>query len=138
MGSPMFSATLEQVCHASKKAGGSTRHRCKNTPGKRRGLKVYDGQRVPNGTILVKQLRLQILPGWNALMKPTCEVVAACHGRVMLTTEKVEPKLEAYEALPERLGKVLPPHLQQESIYRVHVHVIPDQQHQTFKLVEQV
>ena len=40
-------------------------------------------------TILVKQLRLQILPGWNALMKPTCDVVAACHGRVMLTTEKV-------------------------------------------------
>ena len=23
--------------------------RCKNTPGKRRGLKVYDGQRVPSG-----------------------------------------------------------------------------------------
>ena len=44
-------------------------------------------------TILVKQLRLQILPGWNALMKPTCDVVAACHGRVMLTTEKVSPIL---------------------------------------------
>ena len=40
-------------------------------------------------TILVKQLRLQILPGWNALMKPTCDVIATCHGRVMLTTEKV-------------------------------------------------
>ena len=41
-------------------------------------------------TILVKQLRLQILPGWNAFMKPSCDIKAACHGRVMLTTEKVK------------------------------------------------
>jgi len=130
--------TIEQVREKKTLAGSSTRNRCRNTPGKRRGLKVYDGQRVPAGTILVKQLRLQILPGWNAFMKPSCDIKAACHGRVMLTTEKVEPKLEAYEELPARLGTVLPPHLQQESIYRVHVHVVPDQQHQTFKLVEQV
>ena len=44
-------------------AGASTRNKCRNTPGKRRGLKVYDGQRVPSGCLLVKQLRLQILPG---------------------------------------------------------------------------
>ena len=31
--------------------------RCKNTPGKRRGLKVYDGQRVPSGWV---QLRFEI------------------------------------------------------------------------------
>lgn len=37
------------VRNASKKAGASTRNRCKHTPGKRRGIKVYDGQRVPHG-----------------------------------------------------------------------------------------
>ena len=34
---------------ASKKAGSSTRNRCRNTPGKRRGIKIYDGQRIPQG-----------------------------------------------------------------------------------------
>ena len=37
------------VRHASKKAGASTRNKCRNTPGKRRGIKIYDGQRVPHG-----------------------------------------------------------------------------------------
>ena len=37
------------VRNASKKAGASTRNRCRNTPGKRRGIKVFDGQRVPHG-----------------------------------------------------------------------------------------
>ena len=34
---------------ASKKAGASTRNKCRNTPGKRRGIKIYDGQRIPHG-----------------------------------------------------------------------------------------
>ena len=34
---------------ASKKAGSSTRNKCKSTPGKKRGIKVYDGQRIPAG-----------------------------------------------------------------------------------------
>jgi len=133
---PLLAA--EQVREKKTLAGSSTRNRCKNTPGKRRGIKVYDGQRVPMGTLLIKQLRLQVLPGWNAHMKSTCDIIAACHGRVMLTTEKVEPRLEAYKKLPARLGEVMPEHLHQENIYRVHVHVVPDEQHQTFRLVDQV
>ena len=35
--------------NASKKAGSSTRNKCRNTPGKRRGIKIYDGQRIPHG-----------------------------------------------------------------------------------------
>ena len=35
--------------NASKKAGASTRNKCRNTPGKRRGIKIYDGQRIPHG-----------------------------------------------------------------------------------------
>ena len=33
--------------------------------GKMRGLKVYDGQRVPGQTMLVNQMRPVIFPGWN-------------------------------------------------------------------------
>ena len=86
----------------------------------------------------MKQLRLQVLPGWNTKMLSTCNIIALTHGRAMLTTEKIDPKLEAYSALPTRLGEVLPQHLQNENIYRVHVHVVPDEQHQFFKLVDQV
>ena len=88
--------------------------------------------------VLVKQHRLQVLPGWNTKILNTCNIVALSHGRAMLTTEKVDPKLEAYQKLPARLGEVLPQHLLSENIYRVHVHVIPDEQHQYFKLVDKV
>ena len=45
--------------------GGTTRLQGGNHRGKKRGLRVYDGQRVPIGTLLAKQFRLDILPGWN-------------------------------------------------------------------------
>ena len=88
--------------------------------------------------VLVKQHRLQVLPGWNTKLLNTCNIVSLTNGRAILTTEKVDPKLEAYQRLPSRLGEVLPSHLINENIYRVHVHVIPDEQHQYFKLVDQV
>ncbi|XP_023349105.1 uncharacterized protein LOC111717878 [Eurytemora carolleeae] len=126
------------VRDASKKAGSSTRNRCRNTPGKRRGIKVYDGQRIPSGKIVVSQYRLQILPGWNTVMLPNCNIMALTHGRVIITTEKVQPKQEEYEKLPARLGKVMPDHLLQENIYKPHIHILPDEQHQYFKLTEQI
>ena len=43
------SVTELTVREASKKAGSSTRNKCRNTPGKRRGIKIYDGQRIPQG-----------------------------------------------------------------------------------------
>ena len=88
--------------------------------------------------MLVKQHRLQVLPGWNTKMLHTCDIVALSHGRAILTTEKIDPKMEAYQRLPPRLGAVLAPHMLNENIYKVHVHVIPDEQHQYFKLVDQV
>ena len=88
--------------------------------------------------MLVKQHRLQVFPGWNTKILPTCDIIALSHGRAILTTEKVDPKVEAFQRLPSRLGEVLPSHMLNENIYRVHVHVIPDEQHQYFKLVDQV
>ncbi len=48
-----------------KKAGGSTRNQCGFPPGRMRGLKVYDGQRVPSGKVLVDQITPNVTPGWN-------------------------------------------------------------------------
>lgn len=42
-----------------------TKNPMHRTPGKRRGLWVYDGQRVPAGTLLVNQVKPKVFPGWN-------------------------------------------------------------------------
>ena len=35
------------------------------SPGKNRGLRVYDGQRVPAGKLLISQFHPKVFPGWN-------------------------------------------------------------------------
>lgn len=49
---------------AHKKAGGSTRNG-RDSNGQRRGIKVYGGQTVRAGNILVRQLGTRIHPGAN-------------------------------------------------------------------------
>jgi len=141
VGKFLSASTLSQISirDASKKAGGSTRNRCRNTHGKRRGIKVYDGQRVPAGTVLVSQYRLQMMPGWNACLGAgLSNIVSTCNGRVIITTERVIPKKEEFDKLLPLRNADMPDHLLQEKIFRAHVHVIPDEQHQYFKLVEQI
>ena len=63
-----LSATYISIRHKGKKgkwAVSPTKNRSGRPPGKSRGLKVYDGQRVPCGTMLVNQIRPAIFPGWN-------------------------------------------------------------------------
>lgn len=123
------------------KAGGSTSNKCRNTPGKKRGIKVYDGQRVPHGSELVSQRRVQVLPGWNALMLKNCRIVATATGRAIMTTEKVDPNPENHmKMFQSRLGSDLPSRILEghENAYKMYIHVIPDEQHQYFKLVEQI
>jgi len=135
---PTRSLIQNSVRSASKKAGGSTRNRCKNTRGKRRGIKVYDGQRVEEGKKLVSQYRMQVMPGWNTQMLPNCNIFSLCHGRVFITTERMNPHEEAFE-FPHPAKRIEVPELaNQEKIFRAHVHVLPDTQHQYFKLTEQI
>jgi len=47
---------------AHKKGGGSSRNG-RDSQGQRRGVKVYGGQTVPAGSILVRQLGTVIHPG---------------------------------------------------------------------------
>ena len=52
---------------AHKKAGGSSRNG-RDSNGQRRGVKVYGGQTVRAGNILVRQLGTKIHPGTNVGM----------------------------------------------------------------------
>ena len=52
---------------AHKKAGGSTRNG-RDSNGQRRGVKIYGGQKVVAGNILVRQLGTRIYPGTNVGM----------------------------------------------------------------------
>ncbi len=72
--------------------GGGTRWRGGHPPGKKRGVKVYDGQRVPAGSVLATQLGVKIFPGWNVRFAQKDNLCAECHGRVMITTERMDPK----------------------------------------------
>ena len=63
-------------------------------------------------------------------------IEAACKGRVMITTEKCDPK---FGVDADREEASFPMHIRgKPNIFRMHIHVIPDEQHQYFKLVEQI
>ena len=49
---------------AHKKAGGSSKNG-RDSNGQRRGVKVFGGQKIPAGSILVRQLGTEIFPGQN-------------------------------------------------------------------------
>jgi len=52
---------------AHKKGMGSSRNG-RDSAGQRRGIKIYDGQRVQAGNILVRQIGTRIFPGRNVGM----------------------------------------------------------------------
>ena len=62
------------------------------------------------------------------------ELVSSCQGRVMLTTEVVEPNFDH-----QLVNRALPYGIKPEQkVFRHYMHIIPDRQHQVFKLVDQV
>lgn len=52
---------------AHKKGAGSSRNG-RDTAGQRRGIKIYDGQHVKAGSILIRQLGTVVHPGTNVGM----------------------------------------------------------------------
>ena len=64
----------------------------------------------------------------------TRKLVATCHGRAMMTTELIEPNLDD-EKVVSSLPIALKPN---QKVFKQYVHIIPDRQHQIFKLVEQI
>ena len=66
---------------AHKKAGGSSKNG-RDSQGQRRGIKVYGGQQVRAGNILVRQLGTRIHPGNNVGMGKDYTLFAKADGVV--------------------------------------------------------
>lgn len=66
---------------AHKKAGGSSRNG-RDSQGQRRGVKVFGGEVVRAGNILVRQLGTRIHPGKNVGMGRDYTIFAKVDGRV--------------------------------------------------------
>jgi large subunit ribosomal protein L27 len=70
-----------EVPMAHKKAGGSSKNG-RDSQGQRRGIKVYGGQQVTAGSILVRQLGTRIHPGDNVGMGKDYTLFATVDGTV--------------------------------------------------------
>ena len=66
---------------AHKKAGGSSRNG-RDSKGQRRGVKVYDGQLVNAGQIIIRQLGTKIHPGKNVGIGSDFTIFAKAAGKV--------------------------------------------------------
>jgi large subunit ribosomal protein L27 len=66
---------------AHKKGQGSSRNG-RDSNGQRRGVKVFGGQRVTAGSILVRQLGTRIHPGKNVGLGRDFTLFALCDGTV--------------------------------------------------------
>jgi len=67
---------------AHKKAGGSSRNG-RDSQGQRRGVKVYGGQQVRSGNIIVRQCGTRIHPGKNVGMGRDYTLFAKIDGLVL-------------------------------------------------------
>ena len=72
----------------------------------------------------------QVRFGWANQLHGTVD------GRVIITTELADPDWDSYKVEKHILRGSQ--HLRSEKIFRQYIHVIPDVQHQYFKLVEQI
>lgn len=66
---------------AHKKAGGSSRNG-RDSNGQRRGTKIYGGQTIHAGTIIVRQVGTKIHPGINVGMGRDFTLFATINGVV--------------------------------------------------------
>ncbi|XP_026748181.1 50S ribosomal protein L27 [Galleria mellonella] len=126
------SVLKEFVRNASKKTGGSTKNTsCKVKP-KRRGWKVQDGHFVEAGHMLATQRTTRFHPGLNVGFGRNGTLFAMEAGRVVVTCEKFDPNWE--HTWVQRLygGR------EQQTILKKYFNVIPEPQHQRFKLIDEV
>jgi large subunit ribosomal protein L27 len=82
---------------AHKKGQGSTRNG-RDSPGQRRGIKIYAGQTVRAGNIIIRQLGTRVHPGRNVGLGRDYTIYALIDGVV-----KYEPKGEKRQVSVEPL-----------------------------------
>jgi large subunit ribosomal protein L27 len=86
---------------AHKKGQGSSRNG-RDSPGQRRGVKVYGGEPVVSGNILVRQLGTKIHPGRNVGMGRDFTIFAEIDGVVRYEREgKDRTRVSVYS--PEQI-----------------------------------
>jgi large subunit ribosomal protein L27 len=82
---------------AHKKAGGSSKNG-RDSAGQRRGVKIFSGQRVRAGNILVRQLGTQFHPGENVGLGKDFTLFAKIDGVVAYERlGKTRKKVSVYE-----------------------------------------
>jgi large subunit ribosomal protein L27 len=82
---------------AHKKAGGSSRNG-RDSPGQRRGIKIFAGQSVRAGNILVRQTGTSIHPGENVGMGRDYTLFAKIDGTVKY--ERMDRKRKRVAIVP--------------------------------------
>ncbi|HVB79970.1 MAG TPA: 50S ribosomal protein L27 [Candidatus Binataceae bacterium] len=76
---------------AHKKGQGSTRNG-RDSPGQRRGIKIYAGQTVRAGNILVRQVGTRVHPGRNVGMGRDFTLYALIDGVVKYETYRTDKR----------------------------------------------
>ncbi|XP_065162348.1 large ribosomal subunit protein bL27 [Atheta coriaria] len=117
--------------NASKKAGGSTRNTSPKTKAKHRGLKRNEGHTVTEGTILVLQRQLRFHPGLNVGFGRNGTLFALVPGRVMITCEKVDLNWDHTWVQGNYKNRGT-------EFFKKYLNVLPEKQHQNFKLIDQI
>ncbi len=82
---------------AHKKSGGSSRNG-RDSQGQRRGVKIFGGQQVRGGNIIVRQLGTRIHPGKNVGMGRDYTLFAKIDGLVRY--ERLDKKRKKVSVLP--------------------------------------
>lgn len=85
---------------AHKKGQGSTRNG-RDSPGQHRGIKIYAGQTVKAGNILVRQVGTRIHPGRNVGMGRDFTLYARVDGVVKYEPYRRDKRRVSIDALPE-------------------------------------
>ena len=112
--------------------GSSSRNRWNHGRPKHRGWKVQDGGFVIAGKILVRQRTLRFHPGLNVGFGRDGTLFALEAGRVMVTCEKVDLNWEHPWVMKNYEGRT------GQTFYKKYYNVIPEPQHNCFKLIDKI
>jgi large subunit ribosomal protein L27 len=88
---------------AHKKGQGSTRNG-RDSPGQHRGIKIYAGQSVRAGNILVRQLGTKIHPGRNVGLGRDYTIFALIDGVVKYESYRGDKRQVSVDAVAEPLA----------------------------------
>ncbi|XP_011310051.1 39S ribosomal protein L27, mitochondrial [Fopius arisanus] len=124
---------IVSVRNAAKKTGTTTQNRggnCRRP--KHRGWKVQDGHYVQAGHILATQLRPRFHPGLHVGFGRNGSLFAMEAGKVVVTCEKVDLNWDHSWNQMNYSGR------ETQTIYKKHFNIIPEKQHDRFKLVDTI